>query len=115
MATTIYVENLPENITEERLKDVFAQIGEVQSVKIKTDLLSRLTSQTTGCGLVEMALDVDAYRAISFFEGATFNDRKIHVKEAYPLYEKAKSMFDHITDGHSFAGFIHWKDNEKSH
>ena len=114
----ISVENLPPDITEERLKDVFSQIGEVQSVKLKTDLL---TWQPNGHGIVDMALEVDAYRAINCFEGASFKDRRIHVKEAYPLLEKAKIAFEHITDGHSLmnfnplARFERWKDQLKEY
>ena len=51
----ISVENLPVDITEDRLKDVFGQIGEVQSVKLKTDLF---TWQPNGHGIVDMTLDV---------------------------------------------------------
>jgi RNA recognition motif-containing protein len=114
----ISVENLPPDITEDRLKDVFGQIGEVQSVKLKTDLL---TWQPNGHGIVDMALEVDAYRAINCFEGARFKDRRIHVKEAYPLLEKARIAFEHITDGQSFpvfkplANFERWKEQLKSH
>ena len=105
MAVKIYVENLPSDITESRLRDVFGQIGDVQSVKIKTELRTLLTSDPKGYGIVDMTLDVDAYRAISCFEGATFKNRKIHVKEAYPLLEKAKTMFDQLTDGYTRSGF----------
>lgn len=116
MATTrIYVENLPSDITEDGLKDVFTQIGEVQSVKIRPDLLTILTSHPKGFGVVEMSLEVDAYRAVNFFEGATFKDSKIHVEEATPLLEKAKSLFGHIADNQTLAGFIRWKDHFKSH
>jgi RNA recognition motif-containing protein len=90
MASRISVENLPPDITEERLKDIFSQIGEVQSVKIQTDLITR---RPTGRGFVDMSLDVDAYRAVNFFEGATIKDRKIHLAEAMPLVDRAKDIF----------------------
>ncbi len=112
----ISVENLPADITEEGLKDVFGQIGDVQSVKLKTDLL---TWQPNGQGIVDMTLEVDAYRAINCFEGATFKDRKIHVRETHPLLEKAKNMFEHFTDGHSLsnfkplASFGRWREQHK--
>jgi len=112
----ISVENLPPDITEDRLKDVFGQIGDVQSVKLKTDLL---TWQPNGHGIVDMTLEVDAYRAINCFEGALFKDRKIHVKETYPLLEKAKNAYEHITDGQTFsdfkplASFERWKEQFK--
>ena len=112
----ISVENLPTDITEDSLEGVFAQLGEVQSVKIKTDLL---TWRPNGRGIVDMTLEVDAYRAINCFEGATFKNRKIHVQEAYPLLEKAKNAFEHITDGYSLSdfnplsGFERWRERHK--
>jgi RNA recognition motif-containing protein len=121
MATTIVVENLPADMTEDGLEDVFAQVGTVQSVKIRQELLTLLNDHPQEYGVVEMALGVDAYRAINCFEGATFKDRKIHVKEAYPLLEKAKTAFEHIIDGHSLpnfnprASFERWKDQLKDH
>ena len=115
MAAKIFIENLPSDMTEERLKDVFAQIGEVYSVKIRTDLLARFTHENKGNGIVEMALDVDAYRAINCFEGATFKNRKIHLEEAKPLLEKAKNLFDHITTIQSLAGLVRWKEHFKNH
>lgn len=112
----IIVENLPADITEDGLKAVFDQIGEVRSVKLKTGLL---TWQPMGHGIVDMTLEVDAYRAINCFEGAAFNKNKIHVQEAYPLLEKAKTAFEQITDGYSLSdlnplpSFERWKEQQK--
>ncbi len=114
MASKIYIENLPVDMTEDRLRDVFTQIGEVQSVKIKKDLLTLLTDNPKGHGIVEMALEVDAYRAVNVFEGATFKDKRIHLEEARPLIDKARNVFEHIADGRSLAGFVRWKDHFKS-
>ncbi len=112
----IVVENLPADITEDGLKTVFDQMGEVRSVKLKTSLL---TWQQMGHGIVDMTLEVDAYRAINCFEGAAFKDKKIHVQEAYPLFEKAKTAFEQITDGYSLSdlnplsSFERWKEQHK--
>ena len=89
MATKVRVENLPSDITEERLKDVFTQFGDVQAVTIKTHFLTGLPK---GYGFVKMSLDVDAYRAVNILDGTTFKNRKIHLKEEIPLIEKAKQM-----------------------
>ncbi len=89
MASRIYVENLPSGISEELLKDIFAQIGDVEAVKIETALLTR---HSKGSGYVEMSLDVDAFRAVNCFDGAVLNDKKIHLKEAKPLHERARDM-----------------------
>jgi len=94
MVTKVRIENLPSDITEERLKDIFSQIGDVQSVTIKTDLL---TGRPKGYGFVEMSLDVDAYRAVNILDGTTFKDKRIHLKEEKPLIEKAKKILNQIT------------------
>ncbi len=93
MATKVRVENLPSDITEERLKDIFSQIGDVQSVTIKIDLL---TGRPKGYGFVEMSLDVDAYRAVNILDGTTFKDKRIHLKEEKPLIERAKEVLTQI-------------------
>jgi len=92
MATKIRVDNLSCDITEDTLKDVFSQVGSVESVKIQAD---RLTWHPKCSGFVEMSLDVDAYRAVNCFNGATFNDKKIELTEDKPLYERAKDVFLH--------------------
>ncbi len=86
MAIKILVENLPPDVTEDRLMDVFSQVGAVESVKIQMDLL---THRPKGSGYIEMSLDVDAYRAVNCFNGATFKNRKIYVRVAKPFYERA--------------------------
>ncbi len=89
MASRIYVENLPKDISEENLKDIFAQVGAVEAVKIQTALLTR---HSKGAGYIDMSLDVDAFRAVNCFDGAMLNDKKIHLKEAKPLHERAKDV-----------------------
>lgn len=97
MSKRIYVENLPPDITAERLKNIFDQIGEVESVKIKTDYL---TLKPKCSAVVDMALDVDAYRAVNCFEGAVFKNGKIHLKEEDPLVEKARLVLNDIAEGY---------------
>ncbi len=92
MSKKIIVENLPSDITEESLKNIFSQIGAVESVRINTDLLSR---RPKGSGYVEMSLDVDAFRAVNCFNGASFKDKKVSLKEARPLVEQAKHILKH--------------------
>ncbi len=89
MASRIYVENLPMDISEENLKDLFAQVGAVEAVKIQTDPITR---HSKGSGYVQMLLDVDAFRAVNCLNGATLRDRKIYLKEAKPFHERAKDM-----------------------
>jgi RNA recognition motif-containing protein len=79
MASKVYIGNLPQRITEDGLKDVFAQIGDVQEVKIVKD---PATGRSKGFGFVEMALEVDAYRAVHILNGTTHAGKRIEVKEA---------------------------------
>jgi RNA recognition motif-containing protein len=97
MAKRLYVENLPPDITAERLKNIFDQVGEVQSVRIKTDYL---TIRPKCSGVVDMALDVDAYRVVKCFEGATFKNGRIHLKEEDPRMEKARLALTDIADSY---------------
>lgn len=92
MSMKIMIENLSSDITEEGLKNIFDQIGAVESVRINTDLLSR---RPKGSGYVEMSLDVDAFRAINCLNGASFKDKKVSLKEAQPLLEQAKHILKH--------------------
>lgn len=93
MATKIRVDNLPCDITEDVLKDVFSQVGSVESVRIQSDLLAFRAKKCSG--FVEMSLDVDAYRAVNCLNGATFLDQKVQLTEDKPLYERAKDVFLH--------------------
>ena len=100
MGMKIFVENLPSDISEEKLKNIFGQIGAVESVWIRTDLLTR---RSKGSGYVEMALDVDAFRAINCFNGATIKDRRISLKEAAPFFDRARHIFKRQTQGFDFT------------
>ncbi len=91
MAARLFIENLPPDVTEERLRDIFAQIGEVESVQLQTDLITR---RPKGAGFVDMSLDVDAWRAMYCLDGATMKDRKIHVTECTPLLERARRILN---------------------
>ncbi|HWR89907.1 MAG TPA: RNA-binding protein [Dissulfurispiraceae bacterium] len=80
MSKRIYVGNLPYQADEEALKEIFAAIGEVQSVRIIKDE----TGRSKGFGFVEMTSDDDADSAISSLNGTPFMGRNIVVNEARP-------------------------------
>ena len=109
----IIVENLPADITTEKLKSIFDQIGAVESVKLKTDLLTRRPS---GTGYVEMLLDVDAFRAVNCLNGAIImKDRKIFLTEEQPLLARAKQLLE---QGIKFQGInlgFHKGKEERNH
>jgi len=81
MPKKLYVGNLSFKSTEDDIREVFAQVGEVASVKLITD---RDTGRLKGFGFVEMVNDEDAKKAIETLNGKTIMDRQITVNEAKP-------------------------------
>jgi RNA recognition motif-containing protein len=81
MNLKLYVGNLPFGASEEDLKKLFSEVGEVQSVKIVTNAYS---GRPRGFGFVEMTSQEDAKKAISLLNGKTLMDRTLTVNEARP-------------------------------
>jgi RNA recognition motif-containing protein len=76
MAQKLYVGNLPFSATEEDLRQVFAQHGEVRSVSVITD---RETGRPRGFAFVEME---NGAAAIAALNGTDFGGRALTVNEA---------------------------------
>ncbi len=81
MATQLYVGNINYRLTEEGLKSMFAEFGEVTSAKIVTD---RETGRSKGFGFVEMADAEAADRAIQSLNDKEVDGRRIKVNIARP-------------------------------
>lgn len=84
MSFQIYVGNLAYNMTEDSLKELFEQHGEVASVKIIKD---RFSGRSKGFGFVEMADKQAAENAIQKLNGAEIEGRNLRVNEAKPRRE----------------------------
>ncbi len=82
----LFVGNLPFSANEDGLRDLFAQFGEVQQVKIMTD---RDTGKSRGFAFVEMTQDEDAEKAIAALNGKDFGGRALTVNEARPKPERS--------------------------
>ena len=78
MSKNIYVGNLPWSATEDELRDMFAQYGEVESAKIITD---RETGRSRGFGFVEMESEAGD-SAIAALNGKDMGGRPLRVNEA---------------------------------
>lgn len=85
MGNKLYVGNLSFKTSEEDLKELFSQAGEVTSVKIITDTYS---GQSRGFGFVEMSNDDEAQKAISLFNGKDHMGRALTVNEAKPQQKR---------------------------
>lgn len=90
MPKKIYVGNLDYKVTEEDLREVFEKIGEAQSVKIVTDVV---TGRSKGFGFVEMSSNEDAEKAISTLNGTTLMGRPLTVNEARPQQPRGARGF----------------------
>lgn len=78
MTKTVYVGNLPWEVTEQDLNETFSQYGHVESSRIATD---RDTGRSRGFGFVEMD-DADAEKAIEALNGSEWGGRKLTVNQA---------------------------------
>ncbi len=81
MSTRLYVGNISFKATEDDVRDLFSQMGEVVSVRLIKD---EATGRLRGFGFVEMGTKEDAQKAISSLNGTSFMERNIVVNEAKP-------------------------------
>jgi len=90
MTKRLYVGNIPFKATEEDVKNLFSQTGEVVSVRLIKDAA---TGRLRGFGFVEMASDEDAEKAISTLNGNNFMERSLVVNEAKPQETRERSGY----------------------
>ncbi len=79
MAKKLFVGNLAYPVTEDELRELFAQAGTCESVSIVID---RDTGQSRGFGFVTMASNEDAERAKKQLDGTELRGRRLRVDEA---------------------------------
>jgi len=77
----IYVGNIPYQMTDDELRNLFAEHGEVTSANVISD---RETGRSRGFGFVEMANDSEAEAAIEALNQSSVQGRNITVNQARP-------------------------------
>jgi RNA recognition motif-containing protein len=82
----IYVSNLSFNVTDEDLRDYFAEYGEVSSAKV---IMDKFSGKSRGFAFVEMSDDEAAQKAIQELDGASVDGRTIGVSVAKPREDRA--------------------------
>ena len=82
----IYVSNLSFNVTDEDLRDYFAEYGEVSSAKV---IMDKFSGKSRGFAFVEMSDDEAANKAIQELDGASVDGRTIGVSVAKPREDRA--------------------------
>jgi len=75
----IYVSNLGDDILGEDLKKYFSKYGEVSSINI---IMDKVTKRSRGFGFVQMNDSKAAETAIRELNGLTIDKQTIKVKEA---------------------------------
>jgi RNA recognition motif-containing protein len=71
----LYVGNLSYSVTDEQLKELFSQYGEVKQANV---------IEGKGFGFIEMANAEDAEKARKALNGSDFKGRALRIEEARP-------------------------------
>ena len=83
----IYIGNLSESMTEEKLKGLFAEFGKIESVKVIKD---RFSGRAKGFGFIEMPSNSEADQAIKALNGNRIDGNHIKVRPADPGGKRSK-------------------------
>lgn len=75
----IYVGQLPYSVTEEELREMFLQYGEVSSLNL---IMDRYSGQSKGFGFIEMPNNAEADQAIKGLNKSMLKGREIKVNQA---------------------------------
>jgi RNA recognition motif-containing protein len=81
MGRKLYVGNLPYEIGENELQELFARAGSVESVTVMRD---QATGRARGFAFVEMSTDDEAQTAIRELNSTQLGGRSLTVNEARP-------------------------------
>ena len=95
----MYVGNIPYNATEAELREMFSEIGEIDSLKIMKD---QFTDRSKGFGFIEMVNEEDAKKAIATLNGKDFKGKSLTVAEARP--QQKRQGFNKRSSGYGGPG-----------
>jgi cold-inducible RNA-binding protein len=95
----MYVGNIPYNATEEDLRAIFSEIGEIESLRIMKD---QFTDRSKGFGFIEMVNEEDAKKAIATLNGKDLKGKSLTVAEARP--QQKRQGFNKKGSGYGGAG-----------
>jgi len=84
MSAKLFVGNLSFETTSDEIKDLFSEVGAVESCQVITD---RDTGRSKGFGFIEMNSRAEANTAKEKFNGQDLHGRSLKVDEAKPKSE----------------------------
>lgn len=85
MEAKLYVGNLSYGTTEQNLRELFMQAGNVTSVAL---IKEPGTQRSKGFAFIEMSSPSEVQKAISLFNGYTLDERQLTVSVARPREER---------------------------
>ncbi len=85
MGNNLFVGNLPYDVDDAQLSEIFSQAGTVTSAHVVTD---KFSGQSRGYGFVEMSSDAEAAQAVTMLNGQDLRGRAMTVNEARPREER---------------------------
>ena len=85
----IYVGQLPYSVTEDELREMFLQYGEVSSLNLIMDSYS---GQSKGFGFIEMPNNSEADQAIKGLNKSMLKGREIKVNQSEERRNKKKNF-----------------------
>ncbi len=83
----IYVGNLPWAISDDELRDLFSEFGEVSSASV---IMDKFSGRSKGFGFVEMPNDSEAEAAIKAMNDKEMKGRNLRVNQAKPREDRPK-------------------------
>jgi RNA recognition motif-containing protein len=86
----IYVGNLKYSVTDDELRAMFSEFGDVASADVIKD---KFSGQSKGFGFVDMPSNADAEDAIKALNETMQDGRKLTVNEARPRTERPAKRF----------------------
>ena len=88
MGARLFVGNLNFELSDEALRDVFAEFGSVQRAEVVRDRFEE--GRSRGFGFVEMASPKDAERALQELNGKPLMGRRLRVEQAVNWRKNAR-------------------------
>jgi len=82
--SNLIVNYLPQHVTEEKLKEMFAKYGELEHVKL---MLDKVTQTSMGYGFVKYVKAESAAAAIAALNGFQMDSKKLRVSYSHPRSE----------------------------
>ncbi|QVL48579.1 MAG: RNA-binding protein [Thiocapsa sp.] len=83
----IYVGNLTYSVTDDDLREVFGEFGDLAAAEVIKD---KFSGQSKGFGFVDMPNNSEADAAIKALNETDFKGRKLTVNEARPRAERPR-------------------------